>query len=66
MKNIEKMRRAKGMTQEELATKIGVDRTSVTKWETGAAMPSSAKLPMIAAALGCEISELYDSAGPAA
>ena len=33
--NIIRLRRAKGVTQEELANFIGVTKASVSKWETG-------------------------------
>lgn len=35
-KNIAKYRKAKGLTQEELGTTIGVSNQSVSKWESDA------------------------------
>lgn len=37
--NIIRLRRKKGITQEELARFIGVTKASVSKWETGISMP---------------------------
>lgn len=48
------------ITQQELAERLGVDRTTVTKWETGISAPLAAKLPDIAMALGCTINDLFD------
>ncbi|MGI6151239.1 MAG: helix-turn-helix domain-containing protein [Christensenellales bacterium] len=52
-------RKRAGLTQQELAEKLGIDRSTVTKWETGAAAPLTAKLPEIAKALGCTINDLF-------
>ncbi len=43
-----KLRKEKGMTQEELAFEIGVSRQSVSKWETGEAEPNVSALKAIA------------------
>ena len=38
-KNIKAFRLKQGLTQAELAVKLGVDRSSVTQWETGVTTP---------------------------
>lgn len=38
-KNIKAFRLKQGLTQAELAAKLGVDRSSVTQWETGVTTP---------------------------
>lgn len=38
-KNLRKIRQEKGLTQEALANAINVCHQSVSKWETGEAMP---------------------------
>ena len=42
------LRRASGMSQEELAEKLGVSRQSVSKWESASASPDISKLVEIA------------------
>ena len=45
-------RRLKGLSQEELAEKIGVSRQAVSKWETGEALPEITKLKALADIFG--------------
>lgn len=59
MKQIQKRRMAIGMTQAELAHKLGVNPSSVAKWETEKAYPRADLLPKIAQLLGCTIDDLY-------
>ena len=61
---IAERRRAAGMTQEDLSARLGVDRSAVALWETGARTPGTERLPALAEALGCGIGELF--APPAA
>lgn len=56
-------RRAAGFTQESLAERLGVDRTTVARWESGEYSPQPWLRPKIAEALGFslrELSELVD------
>lgn len=48
---IREARQARGLTQNELATVLGVTRSAVAQWETGRAGQESAMLPRIAEAL---------------
>ena len=57
---IRKMRAKAGFTQEQLANKLGVSSQSVSKWETGVAMPDIMLLPIIAETFGISIDELFD------
>lgn len=43
----------------QLAEKLGVTRTAITKWETGDSYPRAEMLPQIAKHLGCTIDDLY-------
>lgn len=54
-------RKALGMTQQKLANQIGVARSALAMWETGANSPRFKMLPVLAAALGCTVDELVRS-----
>lgn len=43
-------RKRAGLSQEALAERVGVSRQSISKWETGEAMPEIGKLPLLAQA----------------
>ena len=55
---ISKYRRAKSMTQEELAEKLGVSSQAVSKWETDASCPDISLLPRLCHYLGITTDEL--------
>ena len=46
--NIKKLRQSKGMTQEELADRLGVSFQSVSRWENGVSYPDIELIPEIA------------------
>lgn len=48
------------MTRYELAEAANVSYQSVAQWENGVMVPSADKLPVLAAMLDCEVSDLYD------
>lgn len=52
------LRRGQGLSQEELAAKIGVSRQAVSKWETGEAMLDLNKLLSLSEALGVSLDRL--------
>lgn len=54
-----KLREKVGLTQQQLADIVKVDRVAVTRWESGAAYPRASKLPIIAKTLNCSIDELF-------
>lgn len=56
--NIAKQRRLKSITQDELATFIGVTKASVSKWETGTTLPDIQLLPQLAAFFDISVDEL--------
>lgn len=60
---IRERRTALGLTQEDLAGRLGVDRSAVAYWETGARTPTTDRLPQLAEALGCGIAELFSPPG---
>lgn len=57
------LREAAKLTQDALAEKLRVDRSTVAKWETGGALPRAGMLPKIASILGCSIDALFCPAG---
>ena len=59
MNGIAVARMRAGMKQQDLADALHIDRSTVAKWETGAAFPTGKKLPDVAKALSCEIEELF-------
>ena len=56
--NITERRVNCGYTQAELAELLAVDRSTVTKWETGQSLPRAELLPKIAQILNCTTDEL--------
>lgn len=53
------MRKRANLKQFELADLLKVERSTIAKWESGAAFPRAVQLPDLAAALHCTIDELY-------
>ena len=57
-KNIARLRERAGMTQTQLADRLGLAQASIAQWENGTTEPRLGKLDAIAEALGCQIDEL--------
>ena len=55
---ISKYRKEKGLTQEELAAKLGVSSQAVSKWENDASCPDIALLAQLCKILGISTDEL--------
>ena len=55
---IAKFRKAKNMTQEELANQLGVSSQAVSKWENDASCPDISLLPQLCEVLGITADEL--------
>lgn len=55
---IAKFRKAKGMTQEDLANQLGVSSQAVSKWENDASCPDISLLPQLSRVLGVTTDEL--------
>lgn len=56
--NIKRIRKSKGLSQEELAIKLNVVRQTVSKWENGLSVPDSSMLIMLADELDVTVNEL--------
>lgn len=57
---IKQLRIKSGLTQEQLAKKIGVSPQSISKWETELTMPDITLLPLLSSEFGVTIDELFD------
>lgn len=55
---IKALRIKSGMTQENMSIKLGVDRSTVAKWETGRCSPRADMLIKLAGILNCTVDEL--------
>ena len=59
-KFIAELRKGKGMTQEQLGTRLGVNSRSVSRWENGHGMPDISLLLELADVLGVTVQELLE------
>ncbi len=59
-KRIQRLRREKDLTQEQMAAALGVTSAAVSKWETGAAIPDVSMLCPLARMLGTTVDGLLD------
>ena len=57
--NIQNFRKKCGLTQEELAEKLGVTFQAVSKWENAKSAPDIFFLPIMADLFGCRIDQLF-------
>ena len=55
---LRKLRQKAGLTQGELAKRLGSYQRTISGWETGQGAPSYTKLPQIAEALGVKPRDL--------
>ncbi len=62
--NLQSLRKAKGLSQEELAIKLNVVRQTVSKWERGLSVPDAEMLTHIADALDTTVNALLGEAVP--
>ena len=59
--NIQKLRKEKHMSQEQLAEKLNVSRQAVSKWELGTAYPEMDKIIAMSKIFGCTLDELVNN-----
>lgn len=62
--NICRLRTGKGMSQGDLADALDVSRQSISKWETGGAVPELEKLVKLSALFGVTLDELVTGTKP--
>ena len=58
MENLRRLREAAGLTQTELAARVGVKQCSLSAWEIGTAAPSLPNMVRLAEALDTSLDEL--------
>lgn len=63
---LKEYRKLAGMTQKELAEKLGKAQTVVSSWEIGTGCPNANELPAIAKALDVSISDICGQTTPKA
>lgn len=56
--NLRKLRKSKGLSQEELAEKVQVSRQSVSKWETGLCLMDMSLLRPLSSLLDVSVNEI--------
>ena len=57
--NLEELRKAAGLTQQELSESAEVSRKSINAIENGVYIPSTVLALKIAATLGCSVEDLF-------
>lgn len=57
---IKQLRQKSGLTQNQLASALGVTAQAISKWENSVTMPDITLLPQIAIEFGISIDELFD------
>ena len=62
---LQKLRKARSWTQEELAEKVGVSRQSLSKWESDGALPDTANIILLADLFGVTTDYLLREAASA-
>lgn len=61
MNSFAKMRKKRGYSQESVAAAIGVERSTIAKWETGIAKPRIDNLLALSELYKCGVNELLDT-----
>lgn len=61
LNSIRSIRLNKKITQNEIARLLEIDRSTVTKWESGESLPRADKLPELAKILNCTVDDLLKS-----
>lgn len=64
MDELRRMREAAGLSQIQLALRMGVSQGTIARWERGGRTPQAANLIKLAQILGCGVDELLGLAAP--
>lgn len=58
--NVRQLREARGLTQAELAAKLGVTRGSISQWENGISAPRMGVIEQMSSLFGVKKSEIIE------
>lgn len=61
---LKQLRLARGLTQQELAEKVGTTQQSIARWEKDAAQPRAESLAKLSAALGWNARDIFQVSNP--
>lgn len=61
---VKEMRKSRGLSQSELASKLGVSRTTVAMWESNGQYPRLETVVRMASVFGCTVDELLGRPPP--
>ena len=61
--NIRRLRKSRGIRQDELASRVGVSDAAVSSWEVGRTEPSISMIKKICTVLHCTMSEIIEDVG---
>ena len=64
MREIKALREARGISQQQLAQSLEIDRSTVAKWETSDICPRGERLVALADTLNCSIDALFGRSPP--
>lgn len=56
---IQTLREEVGLTQAQLAVRMGTNQNTVSNWENEVSLPKTRDLPLLAEVLGCSINNLF-------
>lgn len=64
--NVKRLRQAAGMTQAELAARLGITTPSITKWEKGRSNPDLLNVFRMTEIFECSVNDIIcrDTVGP--
>lgn len=62
-KNLQNIRRANGLRQEDIANALGINRSTYTSWELGRSVPKPAQLAELAKMFGCSVDFIINNHG---
>lgn len=64
LNGLKELRKHRGLTQSELAEKIGIDENTIIRYENGTLFPARKRLLQLQDLLGCSFDELIVGVNP--